>query len=230
MFTVERPGFGNSTPKPDRTIVDWGDDFAQVADALGLHGFALAGTSGAGPYLCAAAWRLGGRIRRVGLFGVVSPVTPPEVRAGLPLWRAASLAAARYSPSGVLKILRSRGLDRDPEALYRMMTRDAPPVDRRVIERIWDRQVRMTAEAVRQGLDAFVWELHLGAKPWGFDLGAIRTDVRLWHGEQDAATPLVMGRYLAEHIPRCRARFLPDAGHFLHHERWPDVLDMLMEA
>jgi pimeloyl-ACP methyl ester carboxylesterase len=229
MITVERPGFGISTPHPTRTVLGWADDMKHVADELGLERFALAGTSGAGPYLCACAIKLAARITRLGLIGVVAPIASPDVRRGLPLWRRFAFAFARHTPRVVEAALVARGLGRDADALLRALTRDASPPDRKVLDAIWPQQVRVTREGIRQGIGAFVEELHLAAMPWGFDLADIRVaDVRLWHGTLDRATPIAMGRYLAQRIPNCHAEFIDDAGHFLHFERWEAILAALV--
>jgi pimeloyl-ACP methyl ester carboxylesterase len=51
-------------------------------------------------------------------------------------------------------------------------------------------------------------------KPWGFSLEDIQIKVYLWHGEDDTVVPPAMGRYLAQAIPNCQAKFIPDEGHF----------------
>ena len=69
-------------------------------------------------------------------------------------------------------------------------------------------------------LGAFVQELgvllgttHFFTRPWGFRPDDISAEVYLWHGEVDATVPVRMGRYMANVMPNCRARFLLDEGH-----------------
>jgi pimeloyl-ACP methyl ester carboxylesterase len=108
-----------------------------------------------------------------------------------------------------------------------MLTRDAPACDRAILAHIWDAQVAMTAEALRQGSRAFVEELILGSSPWGFSLEEVRADVVLWHGSEDKATPIEMAHHVARAVPHCEAHFIEGAGHFLHYDRWDEVLDSL---
>jgi pimeloyl-ACP methyl ester carboxylesterase len=220
IVVVERPGFGESDPRPGRGYLDWPDDLAQVVDALGLDGFVLAGTSGAGPYLHACGARLAHRIRKL---GVIACLGPPDAAGSLPVWRRASLAIARLAPRLV-----AAGLPRDAEAFYRLLTRDAPPCDLAILDRIWTSQVAMTAEALRQGPDAFVYELGLATRPWGFAIEEVRAEVVLWHGSEDRATPLEAARQVARRLQRCEAHFVDGAGHFLHYARWSEVLDSLL--
>ena len=58
LIAPERPGFGRSDFQAGRRILEWPDDVAALADALGLERFAVAGVSGGAPYALACAWRL----------------------------------------------------------------------------------------------------------------------------------------------------------------------------
>ena len=50
LITVDRPGYGRSDPKPNRTYLDWPDDVEQLVTKLKLDRFAIAGHSGGGPH------------------------------------------------------------------------------------------------------------------------------------------------------------------------------------
>jgi pimeloyl-ACP methyl ester carboxylesterase len=200
--------------------LDWPADLAEVADALGIRELVLAGTSGAGPYLHACGTRLGPRLRKL---GVIACMGPPETASALSAWRRLSLAIARYAPW-----LCKASLPRDPEVLYRLLTRDAPPCDAAVLARIWPSQVAMTAEAMRQGPDAFVRELVLASRPWGFSLEDVRVPVVLWHGSEDRGAPVETARQVAAQLPVCAATFVEGAGHFVHYDRWGDVVESLL--
>jgi pimeloyl-ACP methyl ester carboxylesterase len=222
LIVVERPGFGLSDPKPGRRILDWPRDLAEAADALALERFLLAGTSGAGPYLLACGAGLGARVTRLGLVACIAPFERSD---DMSLARRAAFAAVRLAPSLV-----RRALPKDPEAFYRSLTRDAPPCDRAVLARIWDAQVALTAEALRQGPQAFVDELSLAAGPWGARPEEVTAEVVLWHGTEDAAAPVAAARRLAARLPRCTAHFVEGAGHFLHYDRWGAILDSLLAS
>ena len=68
-------------------------------------------------------------------------------------------------------------------------------------------------ESCRQGPRGPVLDVGLMARPWGFDLAAIKVPVLLWHGERDRNVPAAHGRYLAGAISTCRATFYPDEAH-----------------
>jgi pimeloyl-ACP methyl ester carboxylesterase len=222
VFVIERPGFGVSDPQPRRRILDWPADVECVANALGLDTFAIAGMSGAGPYLAACALALPARVRAVGMLGVIGPVDAPGVRRAMTVRRRLLYRALRFAPR-VVPLLRALGAG----GISRAMTDDVPACDRRILERIREPYAAMKREALRQGPEAFAWELALLAGPWGFALEDIRVPVHLWHGELDVSTPSVMGKYLAATIPNCHAEFVPVEGHFVAYALWAGILRAL---
>ena len=36
LLTIDRPGYGRSDPRPARTLLDWADDYIELADQLDL--------------------------------------------------------------------------------------------------------------------------------------------------------------------------------------------------
>jgi pimeloyl-ACP methyl ester carboxylesterase len=54
----------------------------------------------------------------------------------------------------------------------------------------------------------------LYSRPWDFRVEEIPMEVQLFYGEQDTIIPPATGRWLEKTIPRCRAWFFPQEGHF----------------
>lgn len=71
------------------------------------------------------------------------------------------------------------------------------------------------AEATRQGLDAFAWDVRLVSRGWGFALEEIEVPVWIWHGAEDNCTPVGMARAMAEGIPGAELRIEEGVGHML---------------
>jgi pimeloyl-ACP methyl ester carboxylesterase len=226
LVVVERPGYGVSDPLPTRTLLDWPDDVAQLADAIDVERFAVVGFSGGGPYAAACACALADRVRRLVVIGAVAPFDKPGVRASLPLRARPFLAMAARAPH-----LLERGLRIRPpsgSALQRAMVAHLAPCDQRVLARdgVLDRQITLTEEALRQGYNAWVRELHLATQPWGFRLEDIRVPTELLWGAEDRTTSLAMAHAWAR-IPGARLHVVEGEGHFVHVARWNDVLDAL---
>ena len=225
LVVVERPGFGVSEFQRRRRILDWPDDFAQVLDGLGIARAVVAGTSGAGPFLCATAARLPDRCSRLGLIACVGPLDTSSH--GLSFRRHMMFGIAARAPWLVERAMRGKSA----EQIYRDMTADAPPCDRAILARpeVWRSQVEMLTDALQQGVRGFAWEVHLAARPWGFRLNEIRVPVRVWHGTEDSAAPIAMARGFEREIPSCHATFLEGLGHFLHYDRWETILAELSQ-
>jgi pimeloyl-ACP methyl ester carboxylesterase len=222
VIVIERPGFGVSDFQPNRCVIDWPGDVVEVADALGLDSFAVAGSSGGGPCVAACAYALPGRVRVARMMGVVAPLDIPGVRDGMSVRRRLLYRTLPLAPYAV-PLLRMMG----QSGIHRAMSDDVPECDRRILERIREPYKASKVEAFRQGFRGFAFELALGSRPWGFPLEAIRVPVHIWHGELDVSTPIAMGRALAEAIPTSRPRFFPAFGHFLSYEVWPEILSTL---
>ena len=55
LIGIDRPGYGESSPLPGRSIADWTNDALVVADYLELKNFFVGGTSTGGSYFLATA-------------------------------------------------------------------------------------------------------------------------------------------------------------------------------
>ena len=66
LVSVDRPGFGQSSPQQHRTYQGWAEDLTAIADALGYEQFGVSGWSEGGPWpLGAAAYIDPARLRHV---------------------------------------------------------------------------------------------------------------------------------------------------------------------
>lgn len=79
LIAAERPGYGLSDPQPGRTLLDWPEDIAALADALGLERFATLGFSMGCPYALACASRFPHRVTKMALVGALAPLDAPGV-------------------------------------------------------------------------------------------------------------------------------------------------------
>ena len=227
LLAPDRPGFGRSDFQPGRTLGAWPADVVELADALGIGRFAVAGVSGGGPYVAACAWRIPGRLTHAAIVSGMGPLDAPGLAAELPRGYRASLRVVRRLPAAVRLTLGlgRLGLRRAPGCVLASVAASLAEVDRAIVRRPQVRALLLddAREALRQGTQGAVWELILFSRPWDVPLGQIRMPVRLWHGDADAQVPVAIARRLAAALPDCRASFLPDAGHL-----W--VLDHLDEV
>ncbi|MFA5875052.1 MAG: alpha/beta hydrolase, partial [Anaerolineales bacterium] len=98
LICVDRPGYGESTFQPGRRILDWPEDIAQLADALSIDKFAVAGHSGGGPYVSACAVALPDRVTAAALLSGAGPVEAPDVTRGMSATTKFGLTVGRFIP------------------------------------------------------------------------------------------------------------------------------------
>ena len=218
ILAVDRPGYGYSDFLPGRRLVDWPDDVAALADALGIDRFGVVGASGGGPYAAVCAHRLAARLDVAGIVSGLAPPDDPRIRRGMIAVNRLGLACAGRAPwlprlvfAALAPLFRRR-----PQLIVaRLATHIAEP-DRRCLRRAELRQVFADTfrEAFRRGSRGAAHDAVVYGRPWGFRLRDVTMRVHLWHGERDVVVPVAMGRYLARELPNCRATFYPGEGHF----------------
>jgi pimeloyl-ACP methyl ester carboxylesterase len=231
LVALDRPGYGRSDFKEGRSILDWPDDVALVADARGIDRFLVVGGSGGGPYALACAYKMPDRVVRAGVISGVGPYDVPGITKGMRWqnrvgfrWGARWPALARFLMRSMANGIRERP-DRTLDALVNAMS----PADSAVARRPEVRALLgdIVAEAFRQGSAGAAWDVVLLGRPWGFSLRDIRPTVYLWQGEADVLVPPGMGRYQAGQLPDCRAWFLPGEGHLLVIDHIDEVIAAL---
>lgn len=235
LVALERPGYGLSSPQPDRCLRDFPADVAAVADALGLEHFFVLGYSGGGVSALACAWALPERVRAAAFVNGLGPLdgsaeTGLEV---LPVWHPQRLLLGTAARSfWLLRLCASWIISsgrRDLEFFFSRMT----PADQRVAQRAEVREwLRggMLGESQRQGIDATVQDLQLALLPWGFPVEDIRVPVCLFAGTEDPHCPPAMARALSRHIAGASLTVLEGAGHFAVFDHFEEMLRALLGA
>jgi pimeloyl-ACP methyl ester carboxylesterase len=145
LITVDRPGYGRSSPRPGRQILDWPADLAQLTTALGVEEFDVAAHSSGGPYALACAHALPGRVGRVALISCIAPYSVP---ASDPADEALTRLAREDVAQAAKDVARSAAwLVEDPE---RFLDLPRPEPDGRLLS---DPAIRaMFASTVREGV------------------------------------------------------------------------------
>ena len=233
LIAPDRAGCGLSDPKAGRTILDAAADVGELADLLGIDRFLVIGLSGGGPHATATAWKLGDRVIAAAIVSGMGPQAEPA------LWR--SLSPAYRMNFGVIRrapifariatsIMR-RTVGSETGFLLRRFAVTLPPEDQRIMDDpfLKSELLAALAESLKRGSGGAARDLYLFSQPWGFRLEDISVPVMLWHGTEDAHTPLVMGQYVAARIPECRAYFIDDAGHLWLFENFAAVFAALAE-
>ncbi len=238
LISLDRPGFGESTPKPNRTLLDWPDDVEEVADSLGLGRFSVIGVSGGGAYAAACAYKIPNRLYSVALVSSATPFV--NGKAPQTMMRANKIAffLSRKAPWLVkMSYKAQKKLLEEQPVKFMQHTKEG---NKHLHE--WDRQFLQTDEQVRSlmmhfgeafkySVDECANEPALLSKPWGFSFGDILAPVDIWHGEEDQMAPVVEMKKHAPTVPNGEAHYIPKAGHFLTDDEkiWEAILQTIKE-
>jgi pimeloyl-ACP methyl ester carboxylesterase len=228
----DRPGYGRSDPKLDRSVADAAADIEAIADELGFDRFVVAGGSGGAPHALACGALLGDRVIRVGALVTPAPSDAEDFDfyAGLAELNVKEFGAAQAGREAIEAYLEPfvDALRRDPDAVLDEISSELPEIDRALVGREDFRVVlrQSFVEAVRQGVRGWADDDLAFAKPWGFQPEDVRTEVRLWQGELDVLAPRTHGEYVSSRLPNATFELLEGGGHFLD-EEWAVVFDWL---
>lgn len=230
-ITVDRPGMGESSFQPDRTLLEWAGDIAELADRLGLGRFWLLGTSGGGPYAAACAYRMPDRVARAAIVSGLGPLDRAGALDGLNEVEKQTMFLARRWPLAARAVVRlAIGADRlRPGTIYRGLVRALPECDRRVVRRprVRDSLIDSYRRAFAQGTRGQVHDWAVIASPWGFRPEQIRVEVQLWHGDQDDRVPPHHAESLADAIPVSELAILQGEGHMIAFSHIEEILAAL---
>lgn len=232
VICTDRPGHGLSSYQPNRKLLDWSDDIAQLADHLGISRFYVLGWSAGGPHALACAHQLPERVLGCAVAAGPAPMNRPEATKGYGLAGKSFIFAARNLPWLVghfRKRARNKIWGNTEEAKQQLLS-SIPDTDKERMLRtgnldMWFADVR---EGYRQGWLGVARDDIVIMQDWGFDIADIRVRVDIWHGEQDRNVPVRSGEYMRDQIPNSRATFLPREGHFFLISWWATVVHALM--
>jgi pimeloyl-ACP methyl ester carboxylesterase len=219
VIAYDRAGYGGSTTKPGRAVVDIAQDIEDVLDTLGVERFASLGGSGGAPHSLALGAGLAGRCVAAAAVACPTPWDAEGVDplAGMGEQNVQEFTAAMEGREALEAFLvpeAAQLLAASAEEIRDVLVTLLPPVDREVLT--GDRAVHAKANidrALGPGIDGWRDDDLAFVHPWGFELDEIRVPTLLWQGVQDLMVPAVHGRWLAERIPGVEAHISEPDGH-----------------
>lgn len=201
----DRPGYGGSSPHPDRTIGSVAADVAAIADALGIDRFAVVGHSGGGSHAIGCAAALRDRISAAVSVAGLAPLGSPGLDwfAGMAPDGAASLRAAT----------RGREAKETHEASAGETDPGFSPDDLDALRGEWSWFLSVVEPALADGPGGLIDDDLAYVHAWGVNLDAIRAPVLVVHGGADRVVPVAHAVWLAERIGGAETMLEPAAGH-----------------
>src|ERR671921_1763806 len=202
--SYDRPGYGGSTPRPDRDVASAAADASAVADVLGIDRFAVMGHSGGGSHALACAALLQERVLGV----VVVAGMAPFGAEGLDWFEG-------FGPAGVAE-LRAAAAGRAALEKHLAESDDEPaftPEDEAALAGEWSWFIDVVDSALAGGMGGFIDDDLAGVGAWGFDPADVVAPALFLHGGRDRVVPAAHGEWLARRCPSAELWLRPDEGH-----------------
>ena len=220
----DRPGYGGSTARPDRSIESAADDVAAILDSLGVDECAVMGHSGGGAHALACAALLPERVRAAVSVSGLAPYQTSTAGgfdwfAGFADAGAASLGAAVRGRTA--REEHEEGPDEDF---------GFTPADEEALGGRWNWILEVVRPAIASGPAPMVDDDLAAVADWGFDPADIAVPVLIVHGTADRVVPSTHGEWLADRIPGAELWLRDGDGHITVLDAGADVLRWLAAA
>jgi pimeloyl-ACP methyl ester carboxylesterase len=202
--SYDRPGYGGSTPRPDRDVASAAGDTSAVADALSIDRFALMGHSGGGSHALACTALLQERVLGV---VVVAGMAPFDAE-GLEWFEG-------FGPAGVAE-LRAAAAGRAALEKHLAESDDEPeftPEDEDALAGEWSWFIDVVDSALAGGMGGFIDDDLADVGAWGFDPADVIAPALFLHGGRDRVVPSSHSEWLARHCRSAELRLYPEDGH-----------------
>lgn len=231
VIAPDRPGYGLSDFKKNRTLLDFPNDIVELADKLGIKKFAVMGQSGGGPYAAVCAYKIPERLNSVGIVVGLAPTYVPGLLDGI-TW-IARVGWVNYPRMAFLRFMgaylhyfRTRYLP--SFGLHRFMF--GAKADKAIYAdaKVRNEVKKSYQEAFRQGYKGVEQDLEIYTKDWGFKLSEIKAIVYLFYGEDDKNVSIKMGQYYANQIKGSKLITYPREGHLVSRTHAEEILKTLI--
>ena len=234
VVTVDRAGYGLSSPLVGRRVGHVGSDIAGLADALGIGRFVVKGTSGGGPHALACAAELGDRVLACAAASSAAPLEAGEVAGLIGINREAYRIFTEEGQVGVTRFITELrdGVLADPVVGLDTHIADSPSADQAWNARPEVRAVRREAiaEALRPGPQGWIDDaMSLFGMDWDVDLSRISCPTTFWHSTDDANSPLTAVERLRKQIPGARLHTWHNEGHSAATSNLEQILRALLD-
>jgi pimeloyl-ACP methyl ester carboxylesterase len=219
LVTYDRPGYGESTSQPGRTVADAVADVRAIAAEVGFARCAVWGFSGGGPHALGCAALAPDLVAAVATVGSPAPFDArgldyfagmsDEARADTELQMS---DRAEWERLGEQQ--RDELLALGPDEFREAWSTGASPADRAALRGDFGGWLyRASQAAVAAGVDGWIADDLAFHSPWGFDPASIAIPFKVWHSDDDAFVPFAHGRWLADAIPGAERAFGETDGH-----------------
>ncbi|MFI1721084.1 alpha/beta fold hydrolase [Streptomyces sp. NPDC020489] len=235
LIAYDRPGYGGSTRRRGRRVVDAVEDVRAIADHLGLPRFSVVGRSGGGPHALACAARLPERVQSAAVLVSLAPWDAEGLDwfEGMTESNVREYRNARHNQQVLQSTLvqNADAMRANPMAVLNDLDDEMPAGDRKIVADAGIRRMlhKNFEAAIEKTADGWIDDAVAFSQDWGFDPGEITVPTLLWHGEDDVFSPVEHFKWLARRIEHATVVLQPSAAHFAAVPVLPEVLGWLRD-
>ena len=219
LVTSSRPGYGDSTRRPARRVVDVVDDTVSLLEAIEAERCILAGWSGGGPHALACAARLPVAAAAVVVIAGVAPYDADGLDwlSGMGEDNVAEFSAAATGEEDLRAFLNQlhphlKGVD--ATGIISSLASVLPEVDQVVLtDEFGEDMAASFREGLRTGVDGWLDDDLAFVKPWGFELAEVSVPTMIWQGSEDLMVPFAHGQWLASRLSGASVHLEQGEGH-----------------
>lgn len=219
LVTYSRPGYGDSTRQPGRSVASVVDDVAALLDHVGAARCLVAGWSGGGPHALATAAGLPERVAGALVLAGVAPYAAEglDFLAGMGEGNVEEFGLAVRGEDALRPLLEREAVglrQGDVPTMLEGLSSLLPDVDRAVLsDEFGEETAANFAEGLRNGVAGWLDDDLAFVRPWGFALDDVTVPTFLWQGSEDLMVPFAHGQWLARHVPGVTAHLEQGQGH-----------------
>jgi len=236
ILALDRPGYGNSSYAPARTIADFPNLLHEIVQQLNINSFSLLAVSGGTPYALISAAKLPQYLKKVIIVSGVSPVVIPNshTRINPTVFKGMNFINKNLLKLGVKAPFVAKLFVAVVSSMWRKsacfmalwLKTFMSKSDRRILSKKDNSNsiVAIFNEAIKQGYKGICHDFQLLCSDWGACLSEISIPVTIWHGDSDCYVPFSMGEYNANQIKNAFLKPIPNEGHLMIIKILPEIL------
>ena len=235
LIGYDRPGYGESSPRPGRTVADTAADVRAICAELDIDRLGTWGFSGGGPHALACAALLPDLVTAAAVLAGMAPFEAEGLDWFAGMYRDDVDDTHLYLTDPVAA---RKKMDQDREEFLLAAADDAlgdawTPTredEAATLGRYHRFLSSCRAAGLAPGIQGWWDDSGTHVRAWGFDLADIAVPVLLIYGRRDVFVPSGHGEWLARHVPGAEVRWFDDDGHgTLALNRLPDAHAWLSE-
>jgi len=233
LVCYDRPGYGDSARRKDRTVASAAQDVEDIADHFKFESFSVVGRSGGAPHALATAALLSDRVEGVAALVTLAPPEAPGLDwySGMTDANIRDYTNADHDEAKLIESLRLQAdrAKRNPGSMLDNLRSQMTGPDRSAVRSSAIRALLTDTyrEAMRVGPYGWIDDVLALRRDWGFEPGKILQPALFWHGEWDNFAPVSHTLWLAEQVVHAEVRIQRETAHFGAMEELPTVLGWL---